>query len=606
MRLRLVHARAANRFMRDILEGIAHEACALGADAAVVDDKFDPAPDVVHLVVPHEYFAVVEPRLWPHERTLGRTIALTVEHPGTPWFDISTTQASRCAAVVDINRDARAELRRRGVRAEAFQIGYTAAWDHWHGAATDRDIAIAYLGSTDPRRDAMLAEAGRWWADVRAHLMVPTVEPKPDDLADSLTAGGKFALLARTSVVVNAHRLDSRCLEWVRVVEAITNGAVVVSEHSADAAPLRPGEHFVSGRIETLGLLARGILDHPSELARLQRDGYEFLRQELPMRPSVERLLSMAERLARTPRTVPRHREVSDPPRPGAIPPGWPQQVSQIDVLGGSIRRIEQRLRALDGAVRRMTGGSPDTDREVVRTPSYDIARPRVSVITASYNPRGEVLDALASMAACHGPSFELLVQDDASTDDSAAAISAFLEQRPWLPATLHVAGANRGPSVTRNRLLARARGEFVFVLDADNGVYPAILERLVAALDDDPAASFAYAPIAAIRGSEFTRLVSARPWMPRQLRHGNYIDAMALVRTSVLRDAGGWSQEMDGWEDFHLWVRLAEAGHHAAFVPQVLSWYRTSAHSLSVQVATDHAGMWSRIRAAAPNLMSE
>jgi hypothetical protein len=43
-----------------------------------------------------------------------------------------------------------------------------------------------------------------------------------------------------------------------------------------------------------------------------------------------------------------------------------------------------------------------------------------------------------------------------------------------------------------------------------------------------------------------------------------------------------------------------------AAFVPQVLSWYRTSAHSLSIQVSADPAGMWSRIRAAAPTLMSE
>ena len=606
MRLRLVHASAANRFMRDILEGIAHEALALGVDAAVVDDTFDPAADVVHVVVPHEYFAVTDPHHWPHERSLGRTIALTVEHPGTPWFEISTTQAARCGAVVDINRDARAELRRRGMDAEPFQIGYTEAWDHWRGEDTERDIDIAYLASTDDRRDAMLAEAGRWWADVRAHLMVPTVEPKPDDVADSVTSVAKFSLLARSSVLVNAHRLDSRCLEWVRVVEAISNGAVVVSEHSSDAAPLHAGEHYVSGRLEALGLLARGLLDHPYDLARLRRDGYHFLRDELPMRPSVERLLGLAEKLARSPRTVPAHRDVPDPPRPGVMPPGWPQEVSQIDVLGGSIRRIEQRLRALDATLQRLAGGSTGEDRELVRTPAYDIATPRVSVITASYNHRGEVLDALSSLAVCHGPSFELLVQDDASTDGSPAAIAAFLDERPWLPALLHVAGANSGPSVTRNRLLARARGEFVFVLDADNGVYPAILERLVAALDDDPVAAFAYAPIAAIRGTEFTRLVSARPWMPQQFRHGNYIDAMAMVRTAVLREFGGWNAQMDGWEDFHLWVRLAEAGHHAAFVPQVLSWYRTSAHSLSVQVATDHAGMWSRIRAAAPKLMSE
>lgn len=606
MKLRLVHARAANRFMRDILEGIAHEALQLGADAEVVDDEFDTSPDTVHVVVPHEYFAVVPSRQWPRDRELARTIALTVEHPGTPWFEISAQQAQRCAAIVDINHDARAELRRRGIRAESFQIGYTKAWDHWQGANTPRDIDIAYLASSDERRDAMLAGAGQWWADKRVHLMVPTVEPKPDDMADSRTAADKFALLARSRILVNAHRLESTCLEWVRVVEAISNGAVVVSEHSSDAAPLRAGDHYVSARLDALGLLARGLLDRPDELCRLQRDSYEFVTTELPMRPSVDRLLGLAERLVRRPRRVPAKRDIPEPPRPSAPPPGWPTHVSQVDVLGGSIRRMEQRLRALNARLSALGGDSPDTDRLVARTPAIDQGVPRVSVLTASYNHRNEVLEALASVAACGGPTFEVLVLDDASTDGSSTAIEAFLAERPWLPAALWVAGANRGPSATRNRLLQHARGEFVFILDADNGVYPEVLARLVEALDADADAAFAYAPIAAMRGTEFTRLISARPWMPSLFRHGNYIDAMSLIRTEVVREFGGWSSELDGWEDFHLWVRLAEAGRHAAFVPQVLSWYRTSAHSLSVQVATDHAGMWSRIRAAAPTLMHD
>lgn len=606
MKLRLVHARAANRFMRDILEGIAYEAVALGADAEVVDDDFDPSADTVHVVVPHEYFAVVDPQQWPRERELTRTIALTVEHPGTPWFDVSADQAQRCAAIVDINHDARAALRRRGIDAEPFQIGYTEAWDSWRGASTARDIDITYMASSDPRRDAMLAGAGRWWADRTVHLMVPTVHPKPDDMADSRTSADKFELLARSQILVNAHRLESTCLEWVRVVEAISNGAVVVSEHSSDAAPLKAGVHFLSARLDALGLLARGLLDDPDELERMRREAYSFITTSLPMRPSVERLLDLAEHLATSPRPVPPQRDLPEPPRPSEPPPAWPVHPSPFDVLGGSIRRIEQRLRGLNALVTSMNGGEPDADRELARTPSFDTCTPRVSVITASYNHRGEVLDALASIAACPGPTFELLILDDASTDGSPPAIAEFLAERPWLPAALWVAGINRGPAATRNRLLQRCRGEYVFILDADNGVYPEILTRLVEALDADPEAAFSYAPIAAMRGHEFTRLISARPWIPTLFREGNYIDAMALLRADVVREFGGWSSEMDGWEDFHLWVRLAEAGRHATFVPQVLSWYRTSAHSLSVQVATDHAGMWSRIRAAAPSLMRD
>jgi glycosyltransferase involved in cell wall biosynthesis len=305
---------------------------------------------------------------------------------------------------------------------------------------------------------------------------------------------------------------------------------------------------------------------------------------------------------------VPSASAVPAPPRPAAPVPGWPAQVTHLDVIGSAVRRVEQRLRRLDTALHAMARGEPvdGTVTEVVRTPAMDVVVPRVSVLTANYQHGREVTEALASIAACHGPSVELLVQDDASTDGSVPAIGAFLAERPWLPASLFAASANRGASATRNQLLRHVRGEFVFVLDADNGVYPDILRRLVGALDEDPDAAFAYAPIAVRRGDEFVRLVSARPWLPEQLRHGNYIDAMALVRTDVLRELGGWDPEMDGWEDFHLWARMAEAGMHAAFVPQVLSWYRTSSHSLSVQVAVDPVGMWSRIRAAAPTLMHE
>jgi len=52
----------------------------------------------------------------------------------------------------------------------------------------------------------------------------------------------------------------------------------------------------------------------------------------------------------------------------------------------------------------------------------------------------------------------------------------------------------------SRNAAVARARGEYVFVLDADSGVYPSALGRLVAALDEDPEAAFAYPMIAALR----------------------------------------------------------------------------------------------------------
>lgn len=608
MKLRIVHASRANRFMRDILEGIAHEAEALGADAEVVDDVFDPDPDTAHLVIPHEYFSVTDPALWPDAGILGRTIALTVEHPGTPWFEISAQQVYRCAAAVDINRDAAAELKRRGVRVLPFQIGYTERWDHWRGGDGERDIDILYMGSTDEKRDRMLASAAPWWADVNVRLLVPGTAPKPEDGADSVTGSRKYDLLARSQLMINAHRLEAVCLEWIRVIEAMCNGCVVVSEHSTDAAPLRPGEHFISGGIDTLGLLSRGILDSPDDIDRLRHAAYDFIRAELPMRPAVETLLELAEDCVRRPRTMLPPADVPHPPRPQPIRPAWPQTASQLDIIGMSVRRIEQRMRTLERDLQQLTMSERPTSlvTEAVRTPAMDVTEPRVSVIIPLYNHADEVVEALSSVVATRGPSIEVLVYDDASTDGSGDVVADFLSTRPWLAGGLYVGALNRGLSIVRNELLSRARGEFTFVLDADNGVYPDVLARLTAALDEDPDAAFAYTPLAVRRGHVFTRLVSSRPWQPELFRQGNYIDAMALLRTQTLLALGGWDADMDGWEDFHLWVRIAEAGMYGAFVPQALSWYRGSEHSMSIEIAAHSVGLWSRIRAAAPTIMRE
>ena len=93
------------------------------------------------------------------------------------------------------------------------------------------------------------------------------------------------------------------------------------------------------------------------------------------------------------------------------------------------------------------------------------------------------------------------------------------------------------------------------------NGIFPTALRRLAEALDDHPEASFAYSPIVALRGGRPAGLVSAKPWDPRELRYGNYIDNMSLIRRSALERVGGWAEYMRIWEDFHLWARMAEAG---------------------------------------------
>ena len=68
-------------------------------------------------------------------------------------------------------------------------------------------------------------------------------------------------------------------------------------------------------------------------------------------------------------------------------------------------------------------------------------------------------------------------------------------------------------------------------------------------------------------------------PW----LCDANYIDAQALLRKSTLERFGGYRVDdtMYGWEDWDLWLRLADAGEYGVHVPQMLGRYRTQSGSM-------------------------
>ena len=79
-------------------------------------------------------------------------------------------------------------------------------------------------------------------------------------------------------------------------------------------------------------------------------------------------------------------------------------------------------------------------------------------------------------------------------------------------------------------------------------------------------------------------------PW----LCEANYIDAQAMLRRSAWERNGGYRCDDDlvfGWEDWELWLRLANAGEHGVHVPQMLGRYRTQETSMitTTNLVADH-----------------
>lgn len=597
--------------MNEILDAVGYELSAAGAAVESSVGRYPDDDEAIFVVIPHEFFGTVDSTALPTARQLRRTIALATEQPDAQWFELSAAWCRSVGATLDINPAAVSELRRRGVRAQRFQLGYTRFWDRWYRDPTVvRDVDIIHLGTETDRRLAALSTYASGFWDRRARILLPPVAPKPTGRPDYLVGPDKWDALASSKILLNLHRAPGEYLEWVRVLEAICNGAVVVTERVAAAEPLVAGAHYLSGEVESLGELCCALLDDPARLESIRQAAYGLVTDELPLASAVTLLANTAEDLhsrklrVRTPLN---RRALSQRIRPRGRLGSRAHAVARrhMDALGlgqveASLRRLEQRQIAQAGLLKSVTLGQMEQSRElrairvaaeghsldpeiVLLTPAHQEHRPRVSVVIPLRNHAKDVRRALASIVGTEYDSLEVIVLDDGSTDDSLAVACDFLEAHSHLPAMLVRHRVNRGLGPTRNALVSMARGEFVFTLDADNETYPTAIGRLVEALDNAPDAWFAYSMLEVHDGEHSRSLVSYQPWDTAQLMGGNYIDAMALIRRSRLDELGGYTTDVRlyGWEDYDLWCKVVERGGHGVLVPEILGRYKSAGTSM-------------------------
>ena len=133
---------------------------------------------------------------------------------------------------------------------------------------------------------------------------------------------------------------------------------------------------------------------------------------------------------------------------------------------------IDEHLRAYDSALTR-TGSERDDDE------------PQVTVVVATHDRRDWLERCVASVLAQDGVSLQLVIVDDASTDDTSEWLGT-LDDHRVIAISLR---QNSGLSTVRNRGLAEARGRFVMFLDDDDWLERGALRTLSEALARHPRA---------------------------------------------------------------------------------------------------------------------
>lgn len=208
----------------------------------------------------------------------------------------------------------------------------------------------------------------------------------------------------------------------------------------------------------------------------------------------------------------------------------------------------------------------------------------QVSIAVSCYKYGGEALEALDSVLRQTEPVIDLVVVDDHSPDDSAALITQWLETNARhdklgrVSLVRHI--ENQGLSQSRNTALSLVETPYVFILDADNQIYPRAIEQLRIAVENSGCA-MAYSLVEQFGDAQ--ALINNSLWSPERFCYGNYIDAMTLLRVDVVRELSGYRKMMKnfGWEDYDLWCSFVDRGLKGCHVPQILCRYRVHKASM-------------------------
>ena len=203
-----------------------------------------------------------------------------------------------------------------------------------------------------------------------------------------------------------------------------------------------------------------------------------------------------------------------------------------------------------------------------------------VTVVVPVYNYARYVVEALDSVHHQTLVPLDLIVVDDASTDDSPAIIDDWARRHTNRFNRLVVMRncRNAGLARARNVGFDQAETPFVLPLDADNRLCPECCAKCLEALQMSRAA-FAYPSLQCFGSAD--HLTGTEPFSAIRLATGNYIDAMALIAKWAWAAVGGYTHIPYGWEDYDFWCRCVEHGFWGQQVPEILAEYRL--HSTSM-----------------------
>jgi glycosyltransferase involved in cell wall biosynthesis len=201
----------------------------------------------------------------------------------------------------------------------------------------------------------------------------------------------------------------------------------------------------------------------------------------------------------------------------------------------------------------------------------------QISVIIPVFNRSTMVVEAIDSVVTQPGFTFQILVVDDGSSDDSAHAVEDLLAKGYSLTLLRH--DQNRGASAARNTALAAAAMPLICFLDSDDLMCSGSFEAMWTLLDERPELDLAHGLRQDVATGPAAEAVHARA---QTLPPDTLFLGGTLMRAELVQATGPFDEDLSSSEETEWFARIPHLFQRVGLHPGVTMIRRISGDNLT------------------------
>lgn len=206
---------------------------------------------------------------------------------------------------------------------------------------------------------------------------------------------------------------------------------------------------------------------------------------------------------------------------------------------------------------------------------------PLVSIITPCFNSSSHISKTIDSVLKQTYPNWELIVVNDASTDDSLDLLSDYAEKETRIKILTN--DKNSGPAVSRNNGIDVAQGKFIAFLDSDDVWASEKLQKQVEfMLNNNYSLSFSEY----ILLDEKDNIIGQKKGLPYRLNYKKLLESNYIGCLTAMYDAEKlgkvYMPNILKRQDYGLWLKILKMIDYAYCIKEPLAYYRVRTSSVS------------------------